>query len=184
MKQPAIGLVELESIARGLWVSDAMMKKAPVDLLLSQTVSPGKYLVMVSGDVASVQESTKIGIQLSEDSILDSLFIPNIHEQVIPGIQKKFTKAKLEAVGIVESKSVASTILSLDQALKAAHVTLLDIRLGQGLGGKGYFVLTGDLSEVEASVAAASRVLEDGQKQLKTEIIARPHEDFKLRLEL
>ncbi|HBQ20760.1 MAG: hypothetical protein A2Z91_08180 [Deltaproteobacteria bacterium GWA2_38_16] len=179
--KPAIGLIELSSIARGLLVSDAMIKKAPVEILMSQTTSPGKYLILVNGDVASVQESTQVAIALSESFLIDSLFIPHVHEQVVPGIKKVFSKKELNSVGVVETASVASAIISLDQALKAATVYLIDMRLGQGLGGKGYFVLSGELSEIEAAVFAANRSLEENKMGVKSEIIARPHEDFVVR---
>ncbi len=180
--KPAIGLIELSSIARGLLASDAMMKKAPVEILMSETTSPGKYLVLVNGDVASVQEATQAGIQIAESFLVDSLFIPNVHEQVIPAIKKHFSKTKLDSVGVVETLSVASAIVSADQALKTARVNLVEMKLGQGLGGKGYFVLSGDLSEVEASVSSALKVLENSKMVLRSEIIPRPHEDFNLRV--
>ena len=51
---PALALVELASIARGHRVADAMCKRAPVVLLRTDWVSPGKYLVLVEGEVAAV----------------------------------------------------------------------------------------------------------------------------------
>ncbi|MBI3019109.1 MAG: BMC domain-containing protein [Deltaproteobacteria bacterium] len=182
MMKPAIGLIELSSIARGLLAQDAMMKKAPVELLMSETTSPGKYLVLVNGDVASIQEATQAGIQIAESFLVDSLFIPNVHEQIVPAIKKHFQKIKLDSVGVVETLSVASTIVSADQALKSARVSLIEMRLGQGLGGKGYFVLSGDLSEVEAAVSSAVKVLEGSNMYLRSETIPRPHEDFSVRV--
>lgn len=182
MIKPAIGLVELSSIARGLLVQDAMMKKAPVELLMSETTSPGKYLVLVDGDVASVQEATQAGIQGADSFLVDSLFIPHVHEQIVPAIQKHFQKIKLDSVGVIETLSVASAIVSADQALKTARVSLIEMRLGQGLGGKGYFVLSGDLSEIEAAVSSAIKVLEGSNMYLRSETIPRPHEDFSVRV--
>lgn len=180
--QPAIGLVELSSIARGLLVSDVMIKKAPVKLLLSKTISPGKYIILVNGDVASCQESTHTGIEESQDFLVDSLFIPYIHEKLIAGIQGNFSSIALESVGIVETISVAAAIVSADAALKSARVNLIEIKLGQGLGGKGYFILSGDLSEIEAALFCAQKVLDGTEKLLRSEKIARPHEEFKVAL--
>ena len=41
--------IELSSIARGHRVADAMLKRAPVRLLRADSVSPGKFLVLVDG---------------------------------------------------------------------------------------------------------------------------------------
>ena len=49
---PALGLVEVGSIARGMVVMDAMVKRAPADVVDNWTASPGKYLVLVAGEVA------------------------------------------------------------------------------------------------------------------------------------
>lgn len=175
--KPALGLIELKSIARGIATMDGMIKKAPVDILMAKTVSSGKYVILVTGDVASVEEATRIGIDLAESYLIDSLFIPYIHEQIVPGIQNIFSKVVPDSIGIVETQSIASTIRSLDIALKTAQVTLIDLRLGSGIGGKGYFVLTGDLSEIQAAISSSRELLMEENKLLQTEIIPRPHNE-------
>ena len=177
--KPAIGLIETESIARGLTVSDIMVKKAPVDILFSKTISPGKYIVLISGDVASVEEAINAGRSAAKSYWVDFLFIPPLHEDVIPAIKGKFKNYTSDALGIVETRSVASAILSLDQALKSAETSVVQLKLGQGLGGKGYFVLTGELSQIEASISSAKQAISE-EKLLNSEIIARPHADMTL----
>ena len=57
----SIGLLEVSSLALGHVVEDAMLKAAPVDLLLARTICSGKFLVVVAGDVASVQAAVESG---------------------------------------------------------------------------------------------------------------------------
>jgi len=176
--EDAIGLIELSSIARGYITSDAMVKKAPVRLLESRAVTPGKYLVLVGGDVAEVDEAMKAGIAQTGDKLLDSLFLPQVHEQVLPlllGVVPP--RVSPDAMAIIETGSVASTIVSADAAVKAAEVWLLEMKLAIGIGGKGYFSLTGELHQVQAAVEAATGAVA-GQWIVNTEIIARPHEDL------
>jgi len=180
MKHPAIGLIEVSSIAKGYFLLDQMIKKAPVDILLSKTISPGKYIILISSDVASTEESMRMALDVVSPFLVDSLFIPQLHPEILPGIKGNYKKQKIDSLLIVETATVSSTILALDQGLKAAEVTLLELKLGQGLGGKGYFVLTGDLSETEASLAHAKNILSD-ERLLHSEIIARPHEEFDFR---
>jgi len=59
----AIGLVELTSIALGHLAEDAMLKAAPVEMLLARTICSGKFLVVVAGDVASVEAAVDAGAQ-------------------------------------------------------------------------------------------------------------------------
>ena len=60
----------------------------------------------------------------------------------------------LEALGIVESFSVASLIEGADAAVKAANVQLIEIRLAMALGGKAFVTLTGNVAAVQSAVDA------------------------------
>ena len=51
----AIGMVELNSIARGIETCDYMVKAAQVDLIRSSTVCPGKYMILIAGDTGDVK---------------------------------------------------------------------------------------------------------------------------------
>ena len=50
---PAIGLIETTSIARGMVVCDAMVKRAAADVLDAFTVTPGKFVILIAGEVLS-----------------------------------------------------------------------------------------------------------------------------------
>ncbi|MCV5513041.1 BMC domain-containing protein, partial [Escherichia coli] len=43
----AVGILELSSIAKGMETGDAMLKSANVELLVSKTLCPGKFLLML-----------------------------------------------------------------------------------------------------------------------------------------
>lgn len=177
MQHPAIGLIETNSIAKGLFLVDQMIKKARVEVLISKTVSPGKYVILISGDVASTEESMQAGMEKASPFLVDSLFIPNVHPEVLSGIKENYKKMKIDSLLIAEIATVSSTISALDRGLKAAEVALIRLKLGRGLGGKGYFILTGDLGETQAALSEVQRILSDG-KLLHSEIIARPHDEF------
>ena len=177
---PALGLIELDSIARGFIVSDVMVKKAPVKLLLSEPISSGKFLVMIAGEVASVQESMKVGREAAENHLVDDLLIPQLHSQVSLTLNGRNGVGKnIEALGIVETRTVASAILASDAALKTADVHLMDLRLGQGIGGKGYFVFSGVLTDVQAAHNGALHVIQERGTLLKSEVVTSVHEDMR-----
>jgi len=181
---PALALIELASIARGHRVADAMVKRAPVELLRCDPVSPGKFLVLVGGEVASVDEAYREGLAIAGDGVLDRLYLPYADEQLpaaLRGEARARGVAGVDALGVVETRTVASTILSADAAVKAARVRLVEMQLARGIGGKAYFVLTGALGEIEAAVEAGVGAI-DAANVVATEIIAAPHEDFVARL--
>lgn len=176
-RDPAIGVLELNSIARGIICTDVMLKAAPVNVALSQTICPGKYLVMISGDEDPVRESMAVGRHYAGNYLVADILIPNVHEQVIPAVSAVQALDGLDSVGIIETFSVAGTVLAADAACKAAGVKLIEVRLANGLGGKAYFTMSGDQADIEASLAAGVAVLEPAML-VRSEIIPAPHNEI------
>lgn len=159
----AIGMVELTSIAKGMASADAMLKAGQVDLLAATPVCPGKYFIIVHGNVASVESAVKAGKKMAGTYLVDEFLLPNVHPAVFPAITATTPVTNFRALGILESFSIAAMIFGADAALKEADVEAVELRLGSGLGGKSYFVMTGDVASVEAAVAAgAASVIEKG----------------------
>ena len=174
----AIAIIELTSIARGFTALDTMIKRAPVRVLDSGVISPGKFLIVVTGDVASVDEAFIAGLAHGDDRVIDRLFLPQVHRQIVPVMDGAAALPPIDAVGIVEAWSAASTIHAADVAAKCAAVDLLTIKFSRHLGGKGYFTLTGPQEDVEAALGAASEVLTAAGLLVACEQINRPHEEF------
>src|SRR6185369_14561762 len=173
MANDSLGLIELTSIAAGFQACDAMLKAASVSLVLSRSICSGKYMVMVRGDVAAVQAAVSAGISAGHFSVIDSFVIPNLHESVFPAISGASKVEDLEALGIVESFSVASLIEGADAAVKAANIQLIEIRLAMALGGKAFVTLTGDVAAVQSAVDAGAQVV--GQKGMLVNKVVIPH---------
>jgi len=172
---PALGLIELCSIARGMRVCDAMVKRASVKLLRAQTTHPGKYLVIVRGGVEEVKEAVSAGMAVSGDALVDHLVLPFPHLE-LEAVLVSARAPVLDALGVIETFSVASIIRAADAALKAAEVWAARLGLADGLGGKGYFVFTGALHDVEEAMRAGCAAVGDGLLAGQ-ETIANPHPD-------
>src|ERR1035437_3604081 len=181
MSKNSIGLIELTSIAAGYQAADAMLKASSVDLLLSRSICSGKYMVMVRGDVAAVEASVASGMSGCRFSVIDSFVIPNLHEAVFPASAGSTKVETLDALGIVESFSVAALIEGADAAIKAANVELIEIRLAMALGGKAFVTLTGNVAAVQSAVDAGAQVVgQQGMLGNKGEI---PHRRAERRSE-
>jgi microcompartment protein CcmL/EutN len=176
-------VVELVSIARGVITTDEMCKKAEVSLEESAVICPGKYLIIVSGPVGPVEESYRRGLEVGGEAVIDELFLPNAHAQLVPAMRALTKVETVGALAVVETFAAASAILAADAACKRAGVTLIELRLARGMCGKGMFTMTGALAEVEAAVEAAREILErESGLLLRTEIIANPHADLVQKL--
>src|SRR5215470_7582549 len=172
MAKNSIGLLELTSIASGFLGCDAMLKAADVDLVLSRSICSGKYMVMVRGDVAAVEAAVAAGVAGTRFSVIDSFVIPNLHDAVFPAISGMTKVEMLEALGVVESFSVASLIEGADAAVKAANIELIEIRLAMALGGKAFVTMTGNVAAVQSAVDAGAQVV--GQKGMLVNKIVIP----------
>jgi microcompartment protein CcmL/EutN len=161
-----------------------MLKRAPVSLLRADFVSPGKFLVLVEGDVAAVDEAFREGLGVAGERIVDKLFLPQPHPELGPAVRgeaRAGASADVDSLGIVETTTVAATIVAADAASKAAGVRITEMQLGRGIGGKAFFTVSGPLAEVEAAVDAAVGVL-DAALVHTTEIIPAPHADLAAKL--
>jgi microcompartment protein CcmL/EutN len=156
---PALGLIETASIARGVEALDALLKRARVDVLLTSVLPRGKYLILFGGGVAEVEEALKAGLEIAGGSVLDHFLIPSVHPQLPAAIKGRVAVAGLDAVGLIETRDVASSVYAGDAAAKAAAITLIEAR--QQPGGKGLVVMTGEVGAVRAAVAAGVASLRD-----------------------
>ncbi|HOY68024.1 MAG TPA: BMC domain-containing protein [Candidatus Ozemobacteraceae bacterium] len=178
ISQNAIGIVELSSIAMGYQVTDAMLKTSAVELVLSRTICPGKFIVMVWGDVAAVEASVASGVRVGQGYLVNDLVIPNLHSQIYPAMTATNPLPATDALGVLETFDVVSTILAADASAKAADVQLVEIRIAMAIGGKAFYTMTGDVAAVEASVAAGLNVLEGRGQVVYSVVIPRPRPEL------
>ncbi len=176
----AIGLVELTSIALGHLAEDAMLKAAPVDLLLARTICSGKFLVVVGGDVASVEAAVDAGGRAASGALIERRVIPHVHPDVFPALSMAATvdRERARALGVIETFSASSIVDVADAAAKSASVTLFRVHLALALGGKGYVMMAGDVASVEAAVAAGAQVAAEEGILVGSTVIAAPRPEL------
>ncbi|MFH1105544.1 MAG: BMC domain-containing protein [Actinomycetota bacterium] len=154
--QPAISLLEFDSVAAGIVAGDAMVKRGSVAEIVAGTVHPGHYLVMVSGEVGDVEEAIAAGKAASAASLIDEVYLPDVHPDVVEAIHGVRVPGAGEALGIIETRTVAATIEAADAGVKGATVDLMEVNLADGLGGRAYALFTGAVPDVEAAVSIGS----------------------------
>lgn len=174
---PAIGLLELCSVARGVRVLDAMVKKAPVCIRRAAPVHPGKFLILIQGGVDEVDEALEAGRRAAAETLIDVLRLPYPHAQLDPLIEAVAIPFEAEAIGVLETFSVAAAIRAADAALKAAEIIGLRLRLADDLGGKGYFLFSGVQHDVEEGLRAGGDAVGEGLLA-GSELIANPHPEM------
>jgi len=175
MQEQAIGFIETCSIAAGIVAADACLKRAGVELLEARPICPGKFMVLIRGEMSQVQNALAGGTQAAGESLVDQLFLPRVHPSIFTALALTSLPAEGEALGIIETVTAAVCIVASDAAAKAAGVNLLEIRLADGLGGKSFVLMEGSVADVEAGVAAGVAKVSAAGLLVRKEIIDHLH---------
>jgi len=178
MYDPALALVEFSSIAAGIQAADAMVKRAPIDTLRAGTVQPGKYLVLIGGLTADVEESLAAGREIGSAAVLDFVYLPRVHPEVVEAIGGGRVPRPIDALGVVETTTVAAAIQAADFGVKGANVRLVEVRLADGLGGKGITLFSGLVEDVEAAVDIGVGALARPALLVRQVVIPQLHEEM------
>lgn len=179
--RPAIALLEFETVTAGISAGDAMVKRAPLDAAFAGTVQPGHYLVLVGGDVAAVEEAVDAGVEAGGSRLRARMLLPDIHPDVLAAVQGDRTPFGGEALGVVETGTVAAVIDAADAGRKGAGVSIAEIRMADGLGGKGIVFFTGPVADVEAAVEHA--VTRAAGSLVQHVVISQVHAEMAANLE-
>ena len=180
--QPALALIEFDSIAAGIEAGDAMAKKAPIARLVAGTVHNGKYLVLISGEVADVEESLAAGLAVGASAVLDHVYLPGVHPHVVDAIAAGRRPQPVEALGVIETRTVAAAIAAADAGIKGAEVNLLEVRLADGLGGHGLVFFDGLVADVEAAVEIGTGAIAGASALIHAVVIPQLHAEMAANL--
>ena len=183
-KHPAIAIVEFSDIPAGMFATDAMLKKAPIAFVKCGTISRGRYMTLVGGSMASVEESLQEGLACGEPAVLDHLLLADVHARVYEAILGWRKPGSSGALAIIETDTVATNVRAAEVALKGTGVDLLEIRLADtGLSGKGVSIYQGPLDEIEAAIDLVTRYSNQSGVLLRHRVISSPHEALVKQIE-
>ena len=159
----AIGMVEYKTVSAGITAADAMVKTSEVSIIEAQTVCPGKYIVIITGDLSAVTSAVDNAKTMHGKHLINSFVLGNPHESIFPAIYGAAEIKDVSALGIIESYDASSII-----------VDLIEVRLARGMCGKSYLMLTGEVAAVEAAIDRAKEAVSDDGMYLDSAVIAHP----------
>ena len=174
----AIGLVEVKNVAKGIKVTDEMLKSAGIFLIQSGSVCPGKFVTIVGGSLSSIQAAVDRAAIVAEDALIDKFVIGRLGEKVFEAMCGTANVTERKALGIVETFTAASAILAADAAVKAANVSLIEVRVARGMAGKCFVAMTGEVADVKAATDAGAKIAAKDGVLIGTEVIANPHPEL------
>ena len=175
----AIGMVEYKTVSAGVVAADAIVKTSEVSIIEAQTVCPGKYIVIFTGDLSAVDAAVNNAKVQHGAQLISSFVLGNPHESIFPAIYGATEIEEVAALGILETYDAASMIVAADEAAKTAIVDLIELRLARGMCGKSYMFITGEVAAVEAAIERARMTVAEGGMFLDSSVIAHPDEQIR-----
>lgn len=170
----AIGMAEYKTVSAGVLAADAMVKASEVDIVEAQTVCPGKYIVIITGGLSSVNAAVETARVQHSGQLINSFVLGNPHEAIFPAIYGTTDIEKISALGVMETYDAATIIVAADEAAKTAVVDLIELRIARGMCGKSYLMLTGEVAAVEAAIERAKTAAGKEGMFLDSVVIAHP----------
>ena len=174
----AIGMVEYKTVSSGINAADLIVKTAEVELLEAQTVCPGKFIILFTGDLSAIRVSVDAAVKTYPESLIDSFVLGNPHESLYRALHCTAEVDTIQALGVIETFTGASAIVAADHAAKTAEVTVFEVRLCRGMCGKSYVLLTGSVAAVTEAVESSVAHLKEEGTMLDYAVIPSPSKDF------
>ena len=172
----SLAMAEFTTVSTGVQAADIMVKTAEVKIIEAQVVCPGKYIVLIEGELSAVKASIDTVKSRFPQKLIDSFVLGNPHESIFPAIYGAAEVTDKRALGVLETYSAASIILAADYAAKTSEVKLIELRIARGMCGKSYMLLTGEVAAVEAAIEKAKAEVGAGTMFLDSSVIANPDE--------
>jgi len=173
---PALAMLLLDEVPPGLAALDALVKEAEVDVLQAGTIHGGRYLILFGGEVGPVERSWRRALDVAGSHVADEVFLPNAETRIAPAIGTGVMRwpAPGDTLGVLQASTPPALVRAVDSALKGALVDLVELRVGDGLGGKAIASLWGETHDVEAAIALARASFEkSGVTGTSTAVIPR-----------
>ena len=102
----AIGMIEYKTVSAGITATDLMVKTADVDLIEAQTVCPGKYIAIITGELSAVRSAVDNARHTFELQYIDSFVLGNPDESIFPAIVGTTEVGSVSALGVIETFDV------------------------------------------------------------------------------
>lgn len=174
---PAFASIEFNSVPSGIFAADALLKKSPISMIRSGTIGSGRYLILLAGTTASVEEAHQEALFHGGLQVADDAFLPDIHPALYEAVLGNVRKMGAGPLLVLETPTVSCNLQAIEAALKGVPVELIEFRAGDPrMDGRGLAILQGDLYDIEAAQEIALATLETRGIPAQHRILTSPHD--------
>lgn len=161
---PALAMLEISDLPRGLVALDALAKQAPVSIIAAGSIQNGNYLVAFEGDVEPVEMSFERASRAASAALVDTVLLSHAEPRLVPALLDgtSHVPSSGDTLGVLQTATSPTLFRAIDAALKGANVELVELRIAEGLAGRGLATVWGDLTDVEAAIDIANGAFQRG----------------------
>ena len=139
--------------------------------------SHGRYLSILGGSTASVDEALQEGLYWGKEHVIDYAFLPDIVTNLHNAVLGKRYNTTEGALSILETATISSSLQAAEYILKGTPVTLIELRTGDPqMGGRGLTLYQGELHDISEATEIASAFLQNKGTEFTQRILTSPHE--------
>jgi microcompartment protein CcmL/EutN len=162
---PALAMLEVADAPSGILALDALAKEAQVVVVAAGTVHCGHWLIAFAGDVEGVERSFARGSERAAGALVDAVLLHHAEPRILPALRDGRARFPFpgDSLAVIQTGSSPTLLRALDAALKGAAVELVELRLAEGLGGRGLATLWGAQTDVEAAIDEATAAFGRGR---------------------
>lgn len=164
---PALAMLDVADIPHGLAALDALAKEAEVRVVAAGTVQAGEYLLLFGGEVEPTERAFERACERAGATLRDRVLLPWAEERILPALRDGVRRWPCpgDTLGVLQTMAPPTLLRAVDAALKGAEVDLVELRVGDGLGGRAVASLWGELYDVQAALELAERAVGLGLSQ-------------------
>jgi bacterial microcompartment shell protein len=173
---PALAMLLFADIPPGLFALDALAKEADVEVFQTGTIHCGRYLILFGGEVGPVERAWRRALDAAGPQVVDEVLLPHAEGRLLPAIRAGAIRwpAPGDTLGVLQTATPPALVRAVDAALKGTLVDLVELRVGDGIGGKAIASLWGETHDIVAAVDLARASFEKaGAQGASTAVIAR-----------
>ena len=119
-----------------------------------------------------------VGLATGASAVLDHVYLPGVHPHVVDAIAAGRRPRPVEALGVIETRTVAAAIAAADAGIKGAEVNMLEVLLADGLGGHGLVFFDGLVADVEAAVEIGTDAIAGASSLIHAVVIPHLHPEM------
>lgn len=143
----AIGILEYQSVPKGMYVLHEIKKKIQFTDIQSEILPGGKFIIYMKGSHGNVEYGMELGF--SEDTLVDLGWLGSVNKRLEIYLEGYYEGEEVpENLFIFQHKSYAKTLELTNTLLNTLDLEIVHLRAERNMEGASLAIFSGGVSDV------------------------------------